>query len=346
MIQQRQRHPSPLVTIIFATALFIATPSTLAVQNGGLRASSSSEEVDSSSSSSAATQRSSLSKNNPFAPSTLELHHEHTPSSNQQSNNNEERSLSTSSSSKCMEAASGISLGCTAQDIKFQKVTGFDILNSPTTLLPCNCTTPSSSSTNTENVVPTCSNSYDINCGTYEPGTIFGACQGGNNLDSITLQLNVNFEVSTTRYDIGMFINTNGGSALTGDLNDGGDGCYSTGLNYGTYGSVTVWDVEGDVSKPNPASDNCYDLGSTGLLESYPFAPLTISCTDINNDGLLDFDIGIVWSVKKGDYDCDVNVDEKKPVASSSPKCWYDPELRATVPSKCTYTVCLYTCVV
>ena len=232
-----------------------------------------------------------------------------------------------------MESASGISLGCTAQDIKFQKVTGFDILNSPTPLLPCNCTTTQG-----------CDGIYDINCGNYELGTIFGACSGGNNLDTITLQLNVNFEVSTTRYDVGMFINTNGGSALTGatssslDVINGninvGDGCYSTGLNYGTYGSVTIWDVEGDPSKPNPASDNCYDLGSTGLLESYPFNPITISCTDLNNDGLLDFDIGIVWSVKKGDYDCDVDVEDKKPVASSSPKCWYDPNLRATVPSK------------
>ena len=45
----------------------------------------------------------------------------------------------------------------------------------------------------------------------------------------------------------------------------------------------------------------------------------------------------IVWSVKKGDYDCNVNVENMKPVASSSPKCWYDPELRATVPSKCIF---------
>ena len=148
--------------------------------------------------------------------------------------------------------------------------------------------------------------------------------------------MNVDFLVKTTRYDIGMYIATDGGSALTGEQ------CYSTGLNRGQYGEVTVWDVEGDTTSPNPAPDNCYDLGSSGLLESYPFAPITLSCTDSNDDGLLDFDIGIVWSVKKGDYDCDTDSLDSRPVASSSPKCWYDENVRATIPSKfcCCYLLC------
>jgi len=210
-----------------------------------------------------------------------------------------------------MEQSSGINLGCTAQDIKFTRVTGFTILDGPN-LLPCNCT---------ESCLP-----QDIDCGTeYELGTVFGACNGFLG-DAITVQMNVDFLVSTTRYDIGMYIATNGGSALNGDE------CLVSSLQYGTYGDVQVWDVEGDVSSPNPAPDNCYDLGSTGTLTDYPFAPVTLSCTDSDGDGLLDFDIGVVWSVKKGGYDCDIDVVDKTPVASSSPKCWYDENTRANIP--------------
>ena len=95
-----------------------------------------------------------------------------------------------------------------------------------------------------------------------------------------------------------------------------------------------MWEVEGDAFSPNPAPDNCFDLGTTGVLTDYPFAPVTLSCTDSNDDGLLDFDIGIVWSVKKGDYDCDIDDVDKRPVASSGPKCWYDENFRATIPSE------------
>ena len=98
--------------------------------------------------------------------------------------------------SMCMESASGISLGCTAQDIKFENVSSFDILDGPS-LLPCNCTSTANN---------TCNNEYDISCYhspsgiEYELGTIFGACSSGNNQDTITIQMNVNFQVSTIRY--------------------------------------------------------------------------------------------------------------------------------------------------
>jgi len=250
-------------------------------------------------------------------------------------NKNTDRRL-IDTTSMCMESAvrSGISLGCTAQDIKFEKVSSFDILDGPS-LLPCNCTTT------LNNGNTTCNNEYDISCYhspsgiEYELGTIFGACSGGNNQDTITIQMNVNFQVSNIRYDIGMFIATDGASALDGTS------CYSTGLNYGNFGNVQVYDVEGSDNIED--SDNCYDLGSTGTLQDYPFAPITLSCTDFDGDGLLDFDIGIVWSVKKGDYYCDVDSLDQRPVASSSPKCFYDGTSRATIPSEflChTFCVC------
>lgn len=201
-----------------------------------------------------------------------------------------------------------------------KQVTGFDILDGPI-LQPCNCTTSTT----------TGCNPYDIDCGIHPPGTVFGACPGGNNNDYVKIQMNVDFLVSTTRYDVGMYVALDGGSALNGDS------CQISSLVHGTFGDVTVWDVEGDASRPNPAPDNCLDLGSPGVMESYPFSPMIMSCTDSNGDGLLDFDIGIVWSVKRGDYDCDIDNLDKRPVASSSPKCWYDENVRATIPSELIY---------
>lgn len=242
------------------------------------------------------------------------------------------RALSASSPDACMEQASGISLGCTAQDIKFHRVRDFDILSTHdgSSLLPCNCTT---SSTN-NNAEVECDGQYDVDCGNKPLGTVFGACSSGDPNERITVQMNVDFLVSTKRYDIGMYIATHGGSALNGNH------CLVSSLQYGTYGDVTVWEVEGDTSRPNPAPDNCLDLGSSGLMADYPFAPIELSCFDENHDGLLDFDIGIVWSVKKGDYYCDIDNVDKRPVASSSPKCWYDDDFRVTLRSK-YISICL-----
>ena len=66
----------------------------------------------------------------------------------------------------------------------------------------------------------------------------------------------------------------------------------------------------------------------TVVMKDYACESLTLSCTDSNNDGLLDFDVGIVWSVQKGKYDCDIDDPTKAPVASSYLKCWYDPNAR------------------
>ena len=218
---------------------------------------------------------------------------------------NEVRKLQnvSSVSEQCMLQAADPANGklvCTAQDIKFSEVTGFNILDGQN-LEACNCTTVANS---TE--APACVTPNDIDCGEYAVGTVYGACQGGEGLDTITLEMNVNFLVSNTRYDVGLYIATNGGSALDGDA------CLLSGLVNGTYGDVTVREVESDA--PNPAPDNCYDLGSTGLMKDYPFSAPTLSCTDSNGDGLLDFSIGTVWSVKKGDYDCDINIDSQRPI--------------------------------
>ena len=102
---------------------------------------------------------------------------------------NEERRMQTNTSSVsefCMLQASNPSNGklvCVAQDIKFSEVTGFNILDGQN-LEACNCTT-------TNSIDPPCISPYDIDCGDYAVGTVYGACQGGEGLDTITLEMNV-----------------------------------------------------------------------------------------------------------------------------------------------------------
>ena len=76
-----------------------------------------------------------------------------------------------------------------------------------------------------------------------------------------------------------------GGSAMNGNE------CLITGLDAGSYsdGAVVVEETDGD---------NCNDIetsiaSGTVVMKDYAFESLTLSCTDSNNDGLLDFDVGI-----------------------------------------------------
>ena len=323
--RQRQSLLNTTTALILITALLLLLQPTCALRGVVGRSSSSSTSSNGkvvNDNDSGAPSSGTNGDNNDYEVITLSatLNHNHPQQQQTKNQNNRNRELSHDDHQACMEQASGISLGCTAQDIAFSRVRDFTILNNGPSLQPCNCTTTPSDS---------CNAGHDIPCGEYPLGTVFGACDNNNGATaSVTVQMNVDFLVKTKRYDIGMYIATNGGSALNGNQ------CEVSILQEGTYGDVIVWEVEGDTSSPNPAPDQCPDLGSSGIMDDYPFAPIELSCTDVNGDGLLDFDIGIVWSVKKGDYDCDANDLEKRPVASSRPKCWYDENFRATVPSK------------
>jgi hypothetical protein len=241
-----------------------------------------------------------------------------------QSNTRQQRSLS--SHGNCMAQQFGGSLGCTAQDMKFQEVTSLSVVNhddgNRSPLRICNCT---SDYTLFEYAFHPCTDSiYDIDCGSNPLNTIYGACSGNDT--SVQVSFTVDFLVGPTRYDVGMYIATDGGSAMNGNE------CLITGLDAGSYsdGAVVVEETDGD---------NCNDIetsiaSGTVVMKDYAFESLTLSCTDSNSDGLLDFDVGIAWSVQKGKYDCDIDDPDKAPVASSYPKCWYDQNERITLNSK------------
>lgn len=102
------------------------------------------------------------------------------------------------------------------------------------------------------------------------------------------------------------------------------------GLTEGTWGDVIVKEIE------DPA-DGCMDLASSGVLIDYPFAPMKLKCSDMDNDGKLDFDLGIVWSVNNGASQCSMTGGVANlPKASPNSKCWYpkDGSTLINIPSK------------
>jgi hypothetical protein len=98
-------------------------------------------------------------------------------------------------------------------------------------------------------------------------------CSGPGDTATVNLQLEL-LATAKTRYDVGLFVATDGGDAYTGT-------CVHTIL---TPVSTT----------PNPTSatgpfldadgDACGDLAQ-GVTTFYDLPTLTVSCADINNDG-------------------------------------------------------------
>lgn len=164
-----------------------------------------------------------------------------------QSNTRQQRSLN--SHGNFMAQQFGGSLGCTAQEMKFQEVTSLSVVNHDGNSIPlqiCNCT---SDYTLFEYAFHPCTDSiYDIDCGTNPLNTIYGACSGNDT--SVQVSFTVDFLVGPTRYDVGMYIAIDGGSAMNGNE------CLITGLDAGSYsdGAVVVEETDGD---------NCNDIETT-----------------------------------------------------------------------------------
>ena len=56
----------------------------------------------------------------------------------------------------------------------------------------------------------------EVDCEGKPLGTVFGACLGID--DVVDVSFNVNVNVGSTQYDVGLYINLNGGDAAFGDL--------------------------------------------------------------------------------------------------------------------------------
>ena len=241
----------------------------------------------------------------------------------------------------CIDANFGQQSTCTAQDIKFKQIRDFQV-NDSLADPPCNC------NCNGDTGVDCSSWQHatiaDVDCdglatpiscwapygeGLMEEGTVFGACLGSD--DNVNVALTVDLTVSTARYDVAMYINTDGGSARSGaecaivPMVDGTYGTGNTAVIVATSGAGTDGDQDGD----GFVGDTCPDFTTKGELENFAFAAITLKCADTysttlgQSNGLLDFDVAMSWQQNANENcDFDPNTAYNLPVPGSKPKCW------------------------
>ena len=108
-----------------------------------------------------------------------------------------------------------------------------------------------------------------------------------------------------SRQDIGLFVATNGGSALTGGscLHDFLEPPVTTSPTYGDANGDSVQDIRnGDWFDAEPFAmphDDCGDIAAgTEAIKSLltEVTPLPISCVDTNGNGQVDVDVCVSWS--------------------------------------------------
>ena len=118
------------------------------------------------------------------------------------------------------------------------------------------------------------------------------ACLSAN--DTATVQFKFEFVAGASeRYDIGLFIATDGGSAKTGNA------CYHDFLQESSINGP--WDLTGgygpfkELEKSSKA-DQCGDIESNKTNNYYTQVPVTVQCQDTNGDGVVDpFSVCTSW---------------------------------------------------
>ena len=152
---------------------------------------------------------------------------------------------------------------------------------------------------------------------------------------TITISLEGSIEVASSVNDLGWYVATDGGDAMTGS-------CVINGLQEGnTYdfeAGSTVWTEGGG------DGDECGDVIVDGGQGSSVMTPivvdLTVVCADDNEDGTLDFALCFTWS---GDSNGDCTITSNTPTESSG-SCYctrYEvPNVDVLLPDRDATTVC------
>ena len=116
---------------------------------------------------------------------------------------------------------------------------------------------------------------------------IITPCSGPGANATVQFQL-LSSSNSTQRYNIGLFISTDGGDALTGT-------CFHTILTPVTP-TPSMMDLTNGNGPFLDADDNpCGDIASAEGTIVYNIPPITVVCVDNNNDGKLDLDTVVSW---------------------------------------------------
>jgi hypothetical protein len=135
-------------------------------------------------------------------------------------------------------------------------------------------------------------------------------------------------DTTSSRYDVGIFVATNGGSALTGGscLHDFLAQPLTISPVYGDSNGDGISDIRNgpwlDGEPSAMPQDFCGDIaGGTQVIKSLQTAslPLTISCNDTDGDGYVDADVCLSWS--NGTMNACRNVGDAHPAGPNTCHC-------------------------
>jgi hypothetical protein len=171
-----------------------------------------------------------------------------------------------------------------------------------------------------------CDQNSDLVVDELEAVSIIDPCTSYGDSATAILDLVVR-NTTSNRQDVGIFVATNGGSALTGGS------CYrdflpppiTTSPVYGDSNGDTIPDIRNGPWVDNEPSanphDSCGDIGGgTQAIKSLQTAasPLTISCSDTDGDGHVDADVCLSWS--NGTINACQDLNDARP--SGNQTCW------------------------
>jgi len=131
---------------------------------------------------------------------------------------------------------------------------------------------------------------------------VIDGCTDTSDTASLTFRVSVHNNVGGLAYDIGVYLATDGG-----DVDGGAASCYHTYLSpplddtlvfpddYGDYDNDGIFDIYRPLAGSEPFfdadSNSCGDMDALSEVV-FEFGPVTIACTDDDQDGTVDISVG------------------------------------------------------
>lgn len=142
--------------------------------------------------------------------------------------------------------------------------------------------------------------------------------------DEITLDIDATIRLSSTRYDVGWYVATDGGDSLTGTcvvngFQDPNEYKVLQGPKSSTDVGYVSW--EEDIKTNDSCGDVFLGPDTTGYINTPVLVNTTVVCSDANDDGNLDISLCFTWRTAETDEKCTLT-DGETVVPGSAEACY------------------------